>query len=126
MRDKKCFFGLKSMILYGIKNCDTIKKARAWLSAQGLAYRFHDFRADGLDAVLLEAFEQAVGWETLLNRRGTSWRALSEAQRTDVDRERALALMLAHPALIKRPVLSAGARILVGFTPENYAMELKP
>jgi arsenate reductase len=114
------------MILYGIKNCDTVKKARAWLSAQGLDYRFHDFRSDGLDASTLETFEKAVGWEALLNRRGTCWRTLSEEQRADVDRDKAFALMLAHPALIKRPVLSAGSKIMIGFTPENYAMELKP
>lgn len=113
------------MILYGIKNCDTVKKARAWLSAQGLAYRFHDFRADGLDAVTLQTFERAVGWEVLLNRRGTSWRALSEELRNAVDRDKAVALMLQYPTLIKRPVLSAESKVIVGFTPENYAMELK-
>jgi len=113
------------MILYGIKNCDTVKKARAWLSAEGIAYSFHDFRADGLDAALLETFEHAAGWETLLNRRGAGWRGLSEEQRADVDRDKALALMLAHPALIKRPVLSSGSKIVVGFTPENYAAEFK-
>jgi arsenate reductase (glutaredoxin) len=114
------------MILYGIKNCDTVKKARAWLSAEGIEYRFHDFRADGLDAATLETFEAVVGWETLLNRRGTSWRGLSEEQRADVDRDKALALMLAHPTLIKRPVLCVDAKIMVGFTPETYTLELKP
>jgi arsenate reductase (glutaredoxin) len=113
------------MILYGIKNCDTVKKARAWLSAEGIEYRFHDFRADGLDAAMLETFAQAAGWEVLLNRRGTSWRALSEEQRADVDRGKALALMLAHPALIKRPVLCAGSKVVVGFTPGSYVLELK-
>jgi len=114
------------MILYGIKNCDTVKKARAWLSVEGIDYRFHDFRADGLDASTLETFEAVAGWEALLNRRGTSWRGLSEEQRADVDRDKALALMLAHPSLIKRPVLCADSKIMVGFTPENYALELKP
>ncbi|QFY43463.1 ArsC family reductase [Candidatus Methylospira mobilis] len=113
------------MMLYGVKNCDTVKKARAWLSAEGIEYRFHDFRVDGLDAALLESFERAAGWEILLNRRGTSWRGLSDEQRADVDRGKALALMLAHPALIKRPVLNSDSKIVVGFTPEKYAAELK-
>jgi len=111
-------------ILYGIKNCDTVKKARAWLSSRGHEYRFHDFRVDGLDASLLERLEESLGWENLLNRRGTSWRKLDEAARENLDRERALALMLAHPTIVKRPVLETDAKILIGFTPEYYANEL--
>lgn len=110
--------------LYGLRNCDTCRKARAWLDSQGIAYRFHDVRADGLDANLLERLEAAAGWETLLNRRGTTWRSLDEAARSDVDQAKALRLMLEHPALIKRPVLEANGKVLVGFAPEHYSATL--
>ncbi len=112
------------LTLYGIKNCDTVKKARLWLETQGIAYRFHDFRKDGLDSALLEHWEAELGWEALLNRRGTSWRKLEESQRAGVDRSKALALMLAQPSLIKRPVLATPTKVLVGFTAEDYANEL--
>lgn len=112
------------LTLYGLRNCDTCRKARAWLDQRGLPHRFHDFRTDGLDSVLLESLEGAVGFETLLNRRGTTWRGLSDTDRADVDRGKALALMLAHPALIKRPILMAGDRTLVGFSPDQYAQAL--
>jgi Spx/MgsR family transcriptional regulator len=111
-------------VLFGLKNCDTCRKARAWLDQRGVQYRFHDLRDSGLDAALLEHWEQAVGWETLLNHRGTTWRGLTEADRAEVDRAKALTLMLAHPALIKRPVLATEARVLVGFSPEHYAQVL--
>jgi len=110
--------------LYGIKNCDTVKKARHWLEAQGHEYRFHDFRADGLSPELLDKLEARLGWETLLNRRGTTWRKLEEAQRENLDRAKAMALMLAQPSLIKRPVLEAAGKTLIGFTPDYYASEL--
>ncbi|MDD5033229.1 MAG: ArsC family reductase [Methylococcaceae bacterium] len=110
--------------LYGIKNCDTVKKARQWLETHGIEYRFHDFRSNGLAPALLERLEQTLGWETLLNRRGTSWRKLEESQRENLDRSKALALMLAQPSLIKRPVLETGAKTLIGFTPEYYGNEL--
>jgi len=110
--------------LYGIKNCDTVKKARSWLAAQGIEYHFHDFKADGLSAELLEKLEAALGWETLLNRRGITWRKLEESQREGVDRAKALTLMLAQPSLIKRPVLQTSDKTLVGFTPDYYATEL--
>jgi Spx/MgsR family transcriptional regulator len=110
--------------LYGIKNCDTVKKARAWLEGNGREYRFHDFRKDGLDKALLERFEAALGWETLLNRRGTTWRKLDEAKRENLDRDKALQLMLDHPSVIKRPVLEMADKTLIGFTPETYASEL--
>jgi len=109
-------------ILYGIKNCDTVKKARAWLEAQGIAHQFHDFRKDGLDLALLEKWEVILGWEALLNRRGTSWRKLDESQREGVDRAKAMELMLGQPSLIKRPVLEAGTKTLFGFNAEEYAM----
>ena len=111
-------------ILYGIKNCDTVKKARAWLDAQSIDYRFHDFRIDGLDQDLLEQWEAALGWEALLNTRGTSWRKLDESQREGVDRAKALALMLAQPSLIKRPVVVSGTKTLIGLNAETYANEL--
>jgi Spx/MgsR family transcriptional regulator len=106
--------------LYGIKNCDTVKKARHWLDAQGIEYRFHDFRIDGLSPELLGQLEAALGWETLLNTRGTTWRKLEENQRDHLDRAKALGLMLAQPSLIKRPVLVAGTKTLIGFTPDYY------
>lgn len=108
------------VILYGIKQCDTVVKARNWLDLNGRDYRFHDFRVDGLEPELLERFERAVGWESLLNRRGTTWRQLPDDRRAECDRQRALALMLEFPTLIKRPVLVVGDRILVGFSPETY------
>jgi arsenate reductase len=111
-------------VLYGLKNCDTCRKAHAWLEQHGHACRLHDFRADGLEPALLEQWEQALGWEALLNRRGTTWRGLAESDRVDVDRAKALALMLAHPALIKRPILTADGKVLIGFSPDQYAQEL--
>lgn len=108
-------------ILYGIKQCNTVAKARRWLEANARAYRFHDFRVDGLQRELLERFEAELGWDVLLNRRGTTWRQLPENLRADTDRARALDLMLEFPSLIKRPVLDAGGRFLVGFSPDAYA-----
>ena len=106
--------------IYGIANCDTMKKARAWLSAQGLDYRFHDYKKEGVDGVLLARWCDAAGWQALLNRKGTTWQRLAEADRADVDRERAMALMMAHPSLIRRPVLVAGDAIEVGFSEDRY------
>ena len=112
------------LTLYGIKNCDTVKKARQWLETQDIEYRFHDFRKDGLDLSQLEHWESELGWEALLNKRGTSWRRLEESQREGVDRAKALMLMLAQPSLIKRPVLETGTKTLIGFIPEEYSKEL--
>lgn len=109
------------MVVYGIKNCDTVKKARAWLDRRGLVYRFHNLRGDGLPPERLQAWVAALGWETLLNRRGTTWRRLPEAERADLNAERAVRLMLAHPTLIKRPVLEHPAGVLVGFSEADYA-----
>ncbi len=106
--------------IYGIGNCDTMKRARAWLSAQGLDYRFHDYRKQGVDGDLLAHWCDAAGWQSLLNRKGTTWRSLPEADRADVDRSRAMALMMAHPSLIKRPVLMVGEAIEVGFSEDRY------
>lgn len=110
--------------LYGIKNCDTVKKARAWLDEKNIPHQFHDFRKDGLTAALLQQWESTLGWEALLNRRGTTWRRLEESQREGVDREKALELMLAQPSLIKRPVLVTAEKTLIGFSPDYYAAEL--
>jgi len=113
--------GAKQVItLYGIKNCDTMKKARAWLDARGIAYGFHDYKAEGIDRARLEGWAREAGWETLLNRAGTTFRKLPEADRANMDEGRALALMLDQPSMIKRPVLDLGGRILVGFKPELY------
>ncbi|MGV6818221.1 MAG: ArsC family reductase [Thiotrichales bacterium] len=101
--------------LYGIKNCDTIRKARRWLADHDIDYEFHDFRSDGVDATQLQSWAAELGWETLLNRRGTTWRKLPEAQREGIDEKRAIALMVEHPAMIKRPVLDLGDRRIVGF-----------
>lgn len=107
--------------MYGIPNCDTIKKARTWLSEHGVAFTFHDYRKDGLDRALLDELIDRAGWETLLNRAGTTFRKLPEEDRVDLDRERATALMLAQPGMIKRPVLVAGVITEVGFKPDRYA-----
>ena len=106
--------------LYGIKNCDTVRKARKWLEAQNINYQFHDFRADGLNEKDLRAWVKAVGWETLLNRRGTTWRQLPEAEKKSVDEAKSIDLMLAQPTMIKRPVLVHNKIIHVGFKPAEY------
>ncbi|OQW48293.1 MAG: arsenate reductase [Proteobacteria bacterium SG_bin6] len=110
--------------IYGIKNCDTMKKARAWLDAAGKPYRFHDYRADGIDPTLLAAWAAHVGWEKLLNKAGTTFRALPDADKNGIDAAKSLKLMAANPTLIKRPVLMAGEAVLVGFKPELYAAAL--
>jgi Spx/MgsR family transcriptional regulator len=111
--------------LYGIKNCDTMKKARAWLDAKGVPYAFHDYKAEGIDRPRLEAWIRAVGWETLLNRAGTTFRKLPEADKADLDERKALALMLDQPSMIKRPVLDLDGRLLVGFKPDYYAESMR-
>ncbi|KFF78494.1 reductase [Serratia marcescens] len=110
------------MTMYGIKNCDTIKKARRWLEDQGIAYHFHDYRADGLTEQQLRGFVAQLGWEPLLNTRGTTWRKLDEAQRNACDNaDAAIALMLAQPAIIKRPLLDDGnGHALLGFNADAY------
>ncbi len=110
-----------TLTMYGIPNCDTIKKARTWLGDHGVAYRFHDYRKDGIDRALLDRLIERVGWEVLLNRAGTTFRKLPEADRAELDRARATELMLTQPGMIKRPVLVAGTRTEVGFKPDRYA-----
>lgn len=111
----------QALTLYGIKNCDSVKKARAWLDARQLEYRFHDYRVDGLDAALLTAFIDKLGADGILNQRSTSWRQLSAEQKQDLTTEKAKQLMLEVPTLIKRPILDDGRQLLVGFSPELYA-----
>ncbi len=110
--------------LYGIRNCDTMKKARAWLDAHRVSYAFHDYGSAGIERARIERWVASVGWELLLNRAGTTFRTLPDAQKAQLDERKAIALMLAHPSMIKRPVLEAGARVLVGFKPDVYAREL--
>lgn len=107
--------------LYGIRACDTMKKARAWLDGQGVAYAFHDYKTAGVDRAALERWVGRLGWEALLNRSGTTFRKLPEEQRADLDGDRAIAIMLANPSSIRRPVLEDGDTVLVGFKPEIYA-----
>ena len=110
-----------TLTLYGIPNCDTVKKARVWLDQNGVAFDFHDFRKAGIDRPRIEAWVAEHGWETVLNRAGTTFRALAEADKADLDAGKAVALMLAQPSMIKRPVLDLGDRTVVGFKPERYA-----
>ena len=110
-----------TLTIYGIKNCDTMKKARSFLDESGAAYRFHDYKAEGIDRATLESWCGLVGWEPLLNRAGTTFRKLSDAEKQDIDAAKAVCLMLAQPSLIKRPVLEKDGVILVGFKPESYA-----
>jgi Spx/MgsR family transcriptional regulator len=109
--------------IYGIKNCDTMKKARAWLDARGVSYAFHDYKASGIDAATLKAWAGQAGWEKLLNRAGTTFRKLPDADREGIDEGKAIALMIAQPSMIKRPVLADGKKLLVGFSPEAYSKE---
>ncbi|MDP3417729.1 arsenate reductase [Falsiroseomonas sp.] len=109
------------IVIYGIKNCDTMKKARAWLELHGLSCTLHDYRQSGIPAGLLEGWVAEVGWPALLNRAGTTFRQLPETEREGLDEAGAIALMHAHPALIKRPVLPWAGGLLIGFKPETYA-----
>ena len=111
--------------IYGIKNCDTMKKALAWLAANGIACEFVDYKKAGVAAEHLPDWNRRAGWKVLLNTRGLMWKKLSDAERADVDEAKALTLMTTYPALIKRPVLDTGKKLLVGFTPETYTAELK-
>ena len=109
-----------TVTIYGIKNCDTMKKARAWLDARGVAYRFHDYKAEGIDAASLTRFVDALGWETVLNRAGTTFRALPDADKQGIDAARAVALMQAQPSMIKRPILDRDGALTAGFKPDIY------
>ena len=109
------------LTLYGITNCDTMKKARAWLDGYGVAYAFHDYKTQGIDRAHLEAWCKELGWEVLLNRAGTTFRKLPDPEKENLTERKAVALMLAQPSMIKRPVLDLGAGRVVGFKPDIYA-----
>ena len=108
------------MLMYGIKNCDTIKKARAWLQAHGVAYDFHDYKLAGIDEARLRSWVRELGWERLLNRAGTTFRKLPDADKTGLDEDKAVALMLAQPSMIRRPVVDLGDRRMIGFNEGDY------
>ena len=114
-----------TVTLYGIKNCDTVKKARAWLDAHGVAYAFHDYKTAGVDPARLAKWVDALGWETLLNRAGTTFRKLPDEARADLDRDKAIALMLEHSSAIRRPVVEHPGGLLIGFAPDRYAQALR-
>jgi arsenate reductase (glutaredoxin) len=114
-----------SITIYGIKNCDTMKKARAWLDDHGVAYDFHDYKTAGIDKATLKAWSEEVGWEVLLNRAGTTFKKLPDADKEGLTESKAIALMLAQPSMIKRPVLDLGGRRVVGFKPDVYAKDVK-
>ncbi len=109
-----------AVTMFGIKNCDTIKKARAWLDAAGIAHQFHDYKAAGIDADVLRGWVDEAAWETVLNRAGTTFRQLPDADKQGIDATKAVTLMLANPSMIKRPVLVADGRLLIGFKPDGY------
>ena len=110
--------------LHGIRNCDTMKKAWTWLDEHGIAYDFHDYKKQGIERETLESWVRAVGWEVLLNRAGTTFKKLPDADKLGIDAARAVDLMLAQPSMIKRPVLATGDRLIVGFKPEVYASQI--
>ena len=110
-----------TVTIYGIKACDTMKKARAWLETHGVAHAFHDYKTAGIDRAHLQAWSREVGWEVLLNRSGTTFRSLPDAAKQNLDEAKAIDLMLAQPSMIKRPVLETEGWLLVGFKPALYA-----
>jgi arsenate reductase len=114
----------KSITIYGIKNCDTMKKARTWLDSHGVAYGFHDYKTEGIERERLVRWAKQLGWEALLNRSGTTFRKLHEADKENLGETTAIALMQAQPSTIKRPVLELGGKLLVGFKPDVYEKEL--
>jgi arsenate reductase len=124
-----CFNGrramTKSITIYGIKNCDTMKKARAWLDGRGVAYHFHDYKTAGIAKDKLKQWSDKLGWETLLNRAGTTFKKLPDDDKDGLNERKALALMLEQPSMIRRPVLDLGGKLLVGFKPDVYAKEVK-
>lgn len=112
------------MLVYGIKNCDTVKKARAWLENHAIVYQFHDYKVDGISPELLSRFSENLGWEVLLNKRSSTWRQLPDAQKANLNAETALQLLLEHPTLIKRPILDTGKTFLIGFNADEYQAKL--
>ena len=114
----------KTATIYGIKNCDTMKKARAWLDGHGVTYEFHDYKASGIDRAYLVRWCKDAGWESVLNKAGTTYRALPDSDKAGLSEAKAIKLMQAQPSMIKRPVLEFGSKLLVGFKPEIYAKEI--
>jgi len=115
----------KAVMLYGIANCDTVRKARTWLDASGVAYAFHDYRVEGIERAKIEAWVAKAGLDVVLNRQSTTYRALPDAEKAGMTEKKAIALMLDQPTAIKRPVLEMGATLLFGFKPEGYAAAFK-
>jgi arsenate reductase (glutaredoxin) len=113
-----------TVTVFGIPNCDTVKKARVWLDTKDVAYAFHDYKKAGVDAATLNRWADAVGWEPLLNRAGTTFKKLGDADKKDIDRAKAIALMIANPSMIKRPVVEGAGPLLVGFKPDDWAQSL--
>ena len=115
----------KAVTIYGIKNCDTMKKARAWLDKAGIDYAFHDYKSAGIEREQLERWSKKAGWEVLLNRAGTTFKKVPDKDKEGLTEKKAIALMLAQPSMIKRPVLElSGGKLLVGFKPDAYAAAL--
>ena len=115
-----------TITMYGIKNCDTIKKARTWLDGRGVAYAFHDYKSAGIDEARLWRWSSEIGWERLLNRSGTTFRKLPDADKENIDEAKAIGLMSDQPSMIRRPVIEADGKVLVGFDPDQYAATLAP
>ena len=109
------------LILFGIKNCDSVKKAKKWLESSGIQYKYHDFRQDGIDRHKLEIWISTLGWESVINRRSTSWKALDSKMKDQIDSKRAIELILKYPTLVKRPVVESSNILLVGFKAAEYA-----
>ena len=116
---------MAAIALYGIPNCDGVRKARKWLDTQGIAYTFHDYKKEGVDPARLSSWADAAGWTALLNKRGTTYRALPEADKADLDRDKALALLEKHPSAIKRPVIETPDSVLVGFDEDAWSAALR-
>ena len=114
-----------AVTIYGIKNCDTMKKARGWLDAHRIPYAFHDYKTAGIESGILQGWARVMGWETLLNRAGTTFRKLPDADKANLTEKKAVALMLDQPSMIKRPVLDVNGELIVGFKPETYAKALR-
>lgn len=116
----------QGVTVYGIRNCDTMKKARTWLDDHGIAYHFHDYKTEGIDRATLERWVEQLGWEVVLNRAGTTFRKLPDAARADLDAGKAIALMLDQPSMIKRPILDRDGALMAGFKPDHYAAVFTP
>lgn len=110
-----------SVTMFGIPNCDTIKKAKKWLDSQDISYQFHDYRKQGIDEQLVRRFCQELGWETVVNKRGTTYRQLSDEQKQSLNEQSAITLLIEMPAMVKRPIISVNNQLHIGFKPEQYA-----